>query len=186
MICCCNDTATTEIYTYGHTLSRHDALPSCSTAVPTLRVTGNPTRTSGSPASAGALAACRTKPGVTHLRRAPATFRNWGRVLSRPTVGIMTARRKGACGPWRADGQERDARQRFPCVRGTRGGACEPAHWADRCASRLNSNIRLNIELTGLYKGGPGLCQRPAGPLATESPGRLTPDRKSTRLNSSH
>src|SRR3546814_11520493 len=96
MICCCNDTATTEIYTYGHTLSRHDALPSCSTAVPTLRVTVNPTRTSGSPASAGALAACRTKPGVTHLRRAPATFRNWGRVLSRPTVGIMTARRKGA------------------------------------------------------------------------------------------
>src|SRR3546814_10469490 len=25
--CCFNDTATTEIYTYGHTLSRHDALP---------------------------------------------------------------------------------------------------------------------------------------------------------------
>src|SRR3546814_12111048 len=24
---CCNDTATTEIYTYGHTLSLHDALP---------------------------------------------------------------------------------------------------------------------------------------------------------------
>src|SRR3546814_16011401 len=28
----CNDTATTEIYTYGHTLSLHDALPICMTA----------------------------------------------------------------------------------------------------------------------------------------------------------
>src|SRR3546814_5490848 len=27
MIFCCNNTATTEIYTYGHTLSLHDALP---------------------------------------------------------------------------------------------------------------------------------------------------------------
>src|SRR3546814_19066277 len=25
----CKDTATTEIYTYGHTRSRHDAVPSC-------------------------------------------------------------------------------------------------------------------------------------------------------------
>src|SRR3546814_8689591 len=29
-----NDTATTEIYTYGHTLSLHDALPICSRAPP--------------------------------------------------------------------------------------------------------------------------------------------------------
>src|SRR3546814_4153490 len=28
----CNDTATTEIYTYGHTLSLHDALPICRAA----------------------------------------------------------------------------------------------------------------------------------------------------------
>src|SRR3546814_20142366 len=26
---CCKDTATTEIYSYGHTLSLHDALPIC-------------------------------------------------------------------------------------------------------------------------------------------------------------
>src|SRR3546814_2512153 len=29
MIICCRDTATTEIYTYRHTLSLHDALPIC-------------------------------------------------------------------------------------------------------------------------------------------------------------
>src|SRR3546814_20455806 len=29
-----NDTATTEIYTYGHTLSLHDALPICPTEIP--------------------------------------------------------------------------------------------------------------------------------------------------------
>src|SRR3546814_2052192 len=37
MIYFCNDTATTEIYTYGHTLALHDALPSfpvCSPAQP--------------------------------------------------------------------------------------------------------------------------------------------------------
>src|SRR3546814_12462025 len=28
-VCFFNDTATTEIYTYGHTLSLHDALPIC-------------------------------------------------------------------------------------------------------------------------------------------------------------
>src|SRR3546814_14611253 len=31
----CNDTATTEIYTYGHTLSLHDALPICVSACAT-------------------------------------------------------------------------------------------------------------------------------------------------------
>src|SRR3546814_5349653 len=35
----CNDTATTEIYTYGHTLSLHDALP-ISAASPTLSAGG--------------------------------------------------------------------------------------------------------------------------------------------------
>src|SRR3546814_12601789 len=32
-----NDTATTEIYTYGHTLSLHDALPICSTTTTSTR-----------------------------------------------------------------------------------------------------------------------------------------------------
>src|SRR3546814_19554461 len=32
-----NDTATTEIYTYGHTLSLHDALPIWSALVSTMR-----------------------------------------------------------------------------------------------------------------------------------------------------
>src|SRR3546814_18758007 len=43
-VCCCvctllfffNDTATTETYTYGRTLSLHDALPICSTAAELL------------------------------------------------------------------------------------------------------------------------------------------------------
>src|SRR3546814_4600600 len=36
MICFFKDTATTEIYTYGHTLSLHDALPIYPTVVRTL------------------------------------------------------------------------------------------------------------------------------------------------------
>src|SRR3546814_5762083 len=37
LLCCCfvNDTATTEIYSYGHTLSLHDALPISSASRPT-------------------------------------------------------------------------------------------------------------------------------------------------------
>src|SRR3546814_15025203 len=45
----CNDTATTEIYTYGHTLSLHDALPSSFSS----RITGR----SGKSRSGGARAA---------------------------------------------------------------------------------------------------------------------------------
>src|SRR3546814_12139512 len=35
-----NDTATTEIYTYGHTLSLHDALPICTDCIAHLRARG--------------------------------------------------------------------------------------------------------------------------------------------------
>src|SRR3546814_16196485 len=37
-----NDTATTEIYTYGHTLSLHDALPSSTALIPGFDDPSNP------------------------------------------------------------------------------------------------------------------------------------------------
>src|SRR3546814_7810525 len=43
-----NDTATTEIYTYGHTLSLHDALPICSTRPRSPRPATRPVRRPGS------------------------------------------------------------------------------------------------------------------------------------------
>src|SRR3546814_1242899 len=39
-----NDTATTEIYTYGHTLSLHDALPICGVEIGDLKVRIGPDR----------------------------------------------------------------------------------------------------------------------------------------------
>src|SRR3546814_5180992 len=49
------NTATTEIYTYGHTLSRHDALPLCR-RIPSRAASGNP---SGSPRARRSSPACR-------------------------------------------------------------------------------------------------------------------------------
>src|SRR3546814_18235017 len=37
MIFVCNAQATTEIYTYGHSLSLHDSLPICKKAAPAIR-----------------------------------------------------------------------------------------------------------------------------------------------------
>src|SRR5262245_21102944 len=55
-------------------------------------------------------------------------------------------RRTGACGPWRADAPGPDGLRRSPCACGTRGGACERACSADRCASHLVSVSALILE----------------------------------------
>src|SRR3546814_9442317 len=51
MVCFFKDTATTEIYTYGHTLSLHDALPICPPTVSAIASTcrsGTPNATAAS------------------------------------------------------------------------------------------------------------------------------------------
>jgi len=48
---------------------------------------------------------------------------------------FQSLRPTAACGPWRAGSTARGGRQRSPCARENRGGACEPVCSADRYAS---------------------------------------------------
>src|SRR3546814_8674206 len=67
-VCLCgfffNDTATTEIYTYGHTLSLHDALP----ISPALPDAGARRRTRPFHPTLGARAFCRSEEHTSELQ----------------------------------------------------------------------------------------------------------------------
>lgn len=141
------------------------------TALPTLRLTVNPTRTILAVSSSGRAGAAgrtrspgarrlawRMKPGVTHFNRAAATFRNSDRVLSRPTLGVIAALRGQALAALRA------ASIQDPAAADRRLAGSEPvAALADQ-HTRLESALHDNCSgewigwiCKGVYGAAPGL-----------------------------
>jgi hypothetical protein len=105
------------------------------------------------------------RPGVTHFCLAAATRRNSGRVLSRPTLGIMAntfgIKRKGACGPWSGGWRGCGGPLPWPFEHESHAGVCEPAHWVEKCASQRKSPLYGWYDWRGLYKAATPICQRP-------------------------
>src|SRR3546814_19156300 len=86
--------ATTEIYTYRHTLSRHDALPIFPLAVATFSPTGKSSApTGGSPRARRSMSSMRLrKPSTTHLPPVSTILRCRRGLVGRKLVGAKTSR----------------------------------------------------------------------------------------------
>jgi len=141
------------------------------TALPTLRLTVKPTRTACSARRAGLPApwrrTWRIKPGATHLRRVPATWRNSERRFRRAISGTTTAfRRKDACVPWRGGWPGHGGHPRSPCVCGNHGGACGRGCSAEKCVSRVNSHDEFDPVYTVSSRGSQ---RQPSPPFAGRS-----------------